>query len=229
MKITTTAASIFTGTLAVLLAAGCATGRQSNGSSIELFNGKSLAGWTFVSGNPQARAESTWRVEDGILMCTGDPIGFVQSDRQFANFRMVVEYRWAPEQKPGNSGIFSRINGAPRALPRCVEVQLQHGNAGDVLGLQGMGMAAGQDRFFEVKAHPLAGDIRGVKKTAAAEKKPGQWNRVEILAQGSSYTVWVNGQQVNSATGVEFVSGPVGLQSEGGEIHFRRATITPLP
>lgn len=229
MKITTSAASILTGTLVVLLTAGCATGRRSSGSSIELFNGKNLAGWTFVSGNPQARAESTWRVEDGILMCTGDPVGFLQSDRQFTNFRMVVEYRWAPGQKPGNSGIFSRINGAPRALPRCVEVQLQHGNAGDVLGLQGMGMAAGQDRFFEVKAHPLAGDIRGVKKTVGAEKKPGQWNRVEILAQGSSYTVWVNGQQVNSATGVEFVSGPVGLQSEGGAIHFRRATITPLP
>jgi hypothetical protein len=28
--------------------------------------------------------------------------------------------------------------------------------------------------------------------------------------------------------GVEVVPGRVGLQSEGGEIHFRRATLTPL-
>ncbi|MHC1769659.1 MAG: DUF1080 domain-containing protein [Verrucomicrobiia bacterium] len=229
MKNTSTAALVATGALTVLLLAGCATAGRSSGANQELFNGKDLRGWTFVSGDPQARAESTWSVQNGILRCTGEPIGFLQSERQFGNFRMVVEYRWAPGQKPGNSGIFSRINGVPRALPRCVEVQLQHGNAGDILGLQGMGMAAGQDRFFEVKAHPLAGDIRGVKKIAAAEKEPGKWNRVEILAQGSSYTVWVNEQEVNSATGVEFIPGPVGLQSEGGAIDFRRATITPLP
>lgn len=224
------AVSIFTGLIAVMLFAGCKTGRHNpSGAEVALFNGKDLTGWKFVSADPQAKMESTWSVKNGILVCTGAPIGFVQSDREFTNFRMVVEYRWAPGREPGNSGIFSRINGIPRALPRCVEAQLKHGDAGDILTLQGMGMAAGQERLFEVKNHELAGDIRGVKKTVDAEKRAGDWNRVEILAQGSSYTVWVNGQEVNSASGIESVAGPVGLQSEGGEVHFRRATITPLP
>jgi len=52
---------------------------------------------------------------------------------------------------------------------------------------------------------------------------------VEILAQGPKYTVWINGRKVNEAEGVDVVAGPVGLQSEGGEIHFRRVTLTPLP
>ena len=146
----------------------------------------------------------------------------------FTNFRLVVEYRWPPGQKPGNSGILTRINGPVRALPRAAEVQLMHGNAGDVLGLQGMQVLDGQPRFFAVNAHEIAGDIRGVKKLVDAEQPPGEWNRVEVLAEGGSYTVWMNGQQINHAVGVEIRPGPIGLQSEGGEIHFRRATLTPL-
>ena len=92
-------------------------------------------------------------------------------------------------------------------------------------------MAVGpeQPRAFEIKAHKVAGDIHGVRKLADAEKSGGEWNRVEILAQGGNYTVWMNGRQINQATGAEVVAGPIGLQSEGGEIHFRRATLTPLP
>ena len=103
-----------------------------------------------------------------------------------------------------------------------------NGNAGDVLGLQGMRVASGQPRFFEVKAHEIAGDIAGVKKTADAEKQAGEWNRVEVLAQGDRYTVWMNGQQINEVTGVEIAAGALGLQSEGGEIHFRTVTLAPL-
>jgi len=152
----------------------------------------------------------------------------LHTKRAFTSFRLVLEYRWAPGQQPGNSGILTRINGPARALPRCAEVQLQHGNAGDVLGLQGLTVAAGQPRLFEVKAHKIAGDIAGVKKTVDAEKPAGEWNRVEVLAEGGTYTVWMNGQQINQATGVEVTAGPLGLQSEGGEIHFRRVSLTPL-
>jgi hypothetical protein len=152
----------------------------------------------------------------------------LHTQRKYKNFRAVVEYRWAPGAEPGNSGILTRINGAPRALPRCAEVQLKHGSAGDVLGLQGMTVVAGQPRFFETKGHKIAGDIAGVKKISDAEKPASEWNRVEVFAKDGDYTVWMNGQQINQVTGVEVVAGPLGLQSEGGEIHFRRATLTPL-
>jgi hypothetical protein len=163
-----------------------------------------------------------------MIICRGEPLGVLFTTTEFTSFRLIVEYRWPPRRQPGNSGILTRINGPARALPRCAEVQLQHGNAGDVLGLQGMAVTVGQPRFFEVKAHPVAGDIAGVKKLMDAEKPAGEWNRVEVLARGGRYTVWVNGQLVNEATGVEISAGPVGLQSEGGEIQFRRATLTSL-
>jgi hypothetical protein len=218
-------------TLAVLLAlTSCCPFRHcADPGPLELFNGKNLAGWKHVLDDPAVPRDAVWSVKDGLLICKGTPLGVLHTEKKFRNFRFVLEYRWAPGEKPGNSGILTRINGPARALPRCAEVQLMHGNAGDVLGLQGMKVAAGQLRFFEIKAHKIAGDIAGVRKIADAEKPPGEWNRVEVLAQGDAYTFWMNGQQINQATGVEVIAGPLGLQSEGGEIHFRRATLTPLP
>jgi len=217
-------------TLSLVTFTACYTPRPgSPGRTVELFNGKDLNGWTHVLAEPNLTREAVWSVRDGILVCKGAPLGVLQTERAFANFRLVVEYRWAPGTKPGNSGILTRINGPARPLPRCTEVQLQHGNAGDVLGLQGMVVAGGQPRYFEIMNHAVAGDIRGVKKTADAERPAGEWNRVEVQVQGDSYSVWMNGVEINQAHGVETRTGQIGLQSEGGQIHFRRVTLTPLP
>ncbi len=90
-----------------------------------------------------------------------------------------------------------------------------------MIGLQGFPIASGgQPRWFE-RDSKVAGKISGVKKAAAAEKPAGEWNRVEIDARDGHYVVRLNGQLVNDVTGVEVKAGPIGLQSEGGEVHFR--------
>ncbi len=203
--------------------------KKNSRGELELFNGKDLQGWKHVLEDPSVPAEKVWTVRDGIIVCKGEPLGFLYSEKTFTNFRLLVEYRWAPGAKPGNSGIFSRIHTPYSALPACSECQLMHGNAGDVLTLQGMKMAVDQPRYFSIKAHAKAGDISGVKKLEDKEKPAGEWNQVEILALGPKYQVWVNGTLVNEVTGIEVISGPIGLQSEGGEIHFRRVNLAPLP
>lgn len=76
--------------------------------------------------------------------------------------------------------------------------------------------------------HELCGDFCAVKRLAGAEKTPGEWNKVDITVDGPSLAVRMNGTLVNEASGAEVSAGPVGLQSEGGEIHFRNVRITPL-
>ena len=54
----------------------------------DLFNGKDLSGWIDVNTSPE-----TWSVRDGMLICTGQPIGVMRSDRQYENFILDVEWR----------------------------------------------------------------------------------------------------------------------------------------
>jgi hypothetical protein len=180
-----------------------------------------------VLADPAVARGQVWSVRDGMIVCTGTPIGVLYTEKNYTNFRLTVEYRWAPGSTPGNSGLMSRLSPGTGALPRTVEVQLHHGNAGDVIGLQGFPIASGgQARWFE-RDSKVAGKISGVKKATAAEKPAGEWNRVELEARGGRYTVRLNGQLVNDVTGVEVKAGPIGLQSEGGEIHFRHVRLTP--
>lgn len=215
------------GALLLVTVTSCSTPAPRH-TAIELFDGKTLSGWSYVLADPQVKMEQVWSVQDGLLTCQGTPVGFIYKGPVVTDFRLVVEYRWPPGSKPGNSGVFSRITTPMKAIPPAVEFQLKHGSAGDVLGLQGRKIAAGQPRFFSVLKHPLAGDIAGVAKTVDAENPPGEWNRVEILAQGPRYSVKLNGKEVNAVEDVEIVAGPIGLQSEGGVIQFRRATLTIL-
>ncbi|MDO8541635.1 MAG: DUF1080 domain-containing protein [Opitutaceae bacterium] len=197
-------------------------------ATVALFDGRTLDGWTHVLADSAVPREQVWSVRDGLLVCAGTPLGVLYTEKNYTNFQLVVEYRWAPGGKPGNSGIMSRIKPGTGALPQTVEVQLQHGNAGDVLGLKGFAIAGGQPRWFE-RESAAVGRINGVKKSAGAEKPPGEWNRVELEARGDHYTVRLNGQLVNDVSGVTVVPGRIGLQSEGGEIHFRGVMLTPLP
>lgn len=185
-------------------------------------------GWEHALADNSVSRDTVWSREHGYLKCTGTPIGVLTRGPEVTDFRLVVEYRWAPGTTPGNSGIFSRIEEPLAALPKAIEVQLQHGKAGDVMGLKGKRIAPGQERYFEVKAHPVAGDISGVAKITDAERAPGKWNRVVIEARGDHYTVHMNGKLVNDVHGVDVSRGKVGLQSEGGEIHFRKFSLKPL-
>lgn len=55
--------------------------------------------------------------------------------------------------------VLMRIGGKPMPVPRCVDVQLQHGRAGDLMGLQGLPLSGDPARFRKIEKHELAGDI----------------------------------------------------------------------
>jgi hypothetical protein len=216
--------------LAAAFLVSCASnGAKSQMGALDLFNGRDLSGWKATLAKPGVSLEEVFSVRDGMIVCRGEPLGFIESAAAFTNFHLTVEWRWAPGTKPGNSGVFLRINGERRPLPRCLECQLKSGDAGDVYGFHAMGIDGDQARRVEKKGHELGGDFVGVKKMSAQEKAPGQWNRYDLQLTGGRLVVKVNGRVVNEATNCEILGGPIGLQSEGGEIHFRNVRLTPLP
>ena len=105
--------------------------------AISLFNGKDLAGWSHYLVESDVKMADVWSVRDGLMICKGEPMGYLATKRKFTNFRLVVEWRWAPGKPAGNSGVLLRITGKPMALPRCVEAQLKNGSAGDIWAFQG--------------------------------------------------------------------------------------------
>lgn len=215
--------------VAAFLGTWALAGSMTLGASVALFNGKDLSGWKSFLEDSSVPMEAVWRVEDGLLICRGEPTGFLYTDRDFTSFELIVEWRWAPGKEPGNSGVLLRINGPLKVIPRTYEAQLHVGDAGDLYGFHGMKIDGPPERTTRTAGDPVLGDFVGVKKSEAAENPPGEWNRYRIRLEGDRVTVWVNGKQVNEAWDLEVLPGPIGLQSEGGEIHFRKVELTPLP
>lgn len=206
-----------------------APGSLAQTEPVELFNGKNLKGWNHFLEKKGVKKTQVWSVKDAVLVCKGEPLGYLQTKESFESYRLELDWRWAPGGEPGNSGVLLRIQGMAKSiLPRCVEAQLQSGNAGDVWAFYGAKVTGPPDRSRAVKGHELLGDFIGVAKIRAAEKKPGEWNHYEITLKDDTLTVKINGELVNEAKGLDVVAGPIGLQSEGGEIHFRDIRVTNL-
>ena len=196
--------------------------------SIELFNGRTLEGWSHVLVGDGVKKEDVWSVTDGVLVCKGKPLGYLFTDASYQDFKLTFEWRWAPGGQPGNSGVLLRIAGKPATfMPKCVEAQLKHENAGDAWGFFGATIDGPSERIQEIKDHETLGNFKGIKKIKAAEKPAGEWNHYEIIVSGSKMELKVNGELINQVQGLDVVSGPIGLQSEGAEIHFRNIRVAP--
>jgi len=211
--------------LAVVLAAGVSA-RAAEGQGVALFDGKSLEGWSFHLVDPKVKMADVWSVQDGVLVCKGEPLGYLVTKQSFKNFELTLQWRWTPGMKPGNSGVLLRISGAPIGfMPPCYEAQLKNGSAGDIWAFRGPHIGGPAERIRKVENHKELGTFPGTPKLKDLEKKPGEWNEYRITFVGGQLTVAVNGEVVNEATGCDVVAGPIGLQSEGGQIEFRNIRI----
>jgi len=209
--------------------AGVAAAAEKCDQAVDLFDGESLAGWDCFLADANVKMEDVWSVRDGILDCKGEPLGYLFTKNEYTNYKLIVEWRWAPGTEPGNSGVLLRIAGdAVSFLPKCVEAQLHSGSAGDIWAFYGAGVQGDADRMRVIKDHELLGDFAGVGKIKANEKPPGEWNKYEITLVGGDLTLLVNGEKVNEATGLDVVPGKIGLQSEGGQIQFRSVKLIPV-
>ena len=179
-----------------------------------LFNGRNLDDWTYHLDKPGVKMEDVWSVKDGVLVCSGKPVGYLLTKKKdFENYVLELEWRW-PE-KGGNNGVLVHVTkpGALGVWPKSLEIQLGDKDAGDfwVIGTT-----------IDVEnVEKRRQDRRHLNLTDDSEKPLGQWNKMEITCRGDEVIVKVNGDLVNHATKVSQTKGAIALQSEGAPIEFR--------
>ncbi len=196
----------------------------------DLFNGKDLTGWVDVNTTP-----ATWSVRDGLLVCTGKPIGVMRTDRQYENFVLLIEWR---HMKPGgNSGVFlwSDANPGKHRLPKGMEVQMleldwvnQHKHADGTLPPIAYvhGELFGAGGMTAIPENPRGNRSKSRENRC---KGHGQWNKYVVVAVDGTVKLAVNGKFVNGIRNASFKKGYLCLEAEGSEIHFRNIRIMELP
>lgn len=180
-----------------------------------LFNGQDLAGW---EGADQP-ADKCWKVEDGLLVCTGEKGPWLRSLKEYGDFNLRLEYKL---KEGGNSGVYVRVpaDGNHHGDGAGVEIQVLDDNAA---------------RYKDLKPYQYTGSVYAiVAADPRVSKPPGAWNTLEIDCRENAYRVIHNGVTVVDASAESFPelakrrsAGFFGLQNHSEEVWYRNIRLGP--
>ncbi|MBQ9661180.1 MAG: DUF1080 domain-containing protein [Bacteroidales bacterium] len=195
--------------LAALVLASCGPKKEV------LFNGENLDGWTSLTRDPEPGVElnePTFSVRDGALRVSGQPFGYIRTEKMYGDYTLHFEWRWDGQR--ADSGFFNRLQEGDKVWPTGIQLQVRE-----------------RDFGFFFSGVPLEGvePNPNWRKPPVAEQDPelpdGQWNETVIVCQGGKISATVNGVLVNEAV-ADATEGYIGFQSEGGAIEFRNIYLT---
>ena len=153
----------------------------------------------------------SWKVNKDIFECTGKPNGYICTKKAYSNYVLTLEIRF-PEQA-GNTGVLNYISGEHKTWPACVEVQGHYGRLAQIFAMGG------------AKGPRSDGDDAARKK---ARKPHTEWNKFEITSKDGVISAKLNGVFIGKSGPYVVHKGPIGFQSEGAPVHFRRIRIKEL-
>ena len=187
--------------------------------SVALFNQKDFSGWTFCM-KDNADPLKTWSVTNGVIHCTGKPIGYLRTTQVYSNYFLTVSWRFVKvAPKADNTGILVHIQSPDKVWPQCVQVQGKHDRLGDLFLMEG---AEAREHKGMDKNTPVP--MRG----PSAENSVGEWNKAETICIRNQVESFINGKFVNEISECSINSGYIGIQSEGGDIEIRSIDYCPL-
>ena len=145
-----------------------------------------------------------WRLRNGYVEGSGEA-GFLVSQRSYSDYRLIVEF-WT--DGPANSGVFIRCEDPQNVTAsNCYEVNV-----------------------YDTRPDPTyhTGSIVNVAAPMAQIDAANQWNRFEILAQGSHLEVILNGVTTVNTDNDQLDAGYIALQYGTGVVRFREVEIQEL-
>ncbi len=197
----------------------------NSGNRVELFNGENLDNWVFYTEQEGVEPEEVFWAAGGVIHTSGVPHAYIRTAESYDNYRLHLEWRWVEE--PTNSGVLIHVGGEDMIWPHCVECQLMHERAGDlVLMGKGAGITVGDSVYMVTSEENRYKVIP--KFEDSSENPPGEWNSYDILSDNGSLEVRVNNVLQHEGTGMTPTGGHILLQSEGSAMEFRNLYLEPL-
>lgn len=186
----------------------------------------------------------TWSWTNGLIHCTGQPVGVIRTKKLHTNFELVAQ--WRHLQSGGNSGIF--VWATPESIK-----ELEQGKGRLPTGIEVQVLDHGYTEQFERESKQKAdwfttnGDVFPTGTTTMAPFPPtspngersfpsknlskgvGEWNHYYVRAINGEVRLWVNGEEVSGGTNIRPATGYLCLESEGAPVEFKNIRIRELP
>ncbi|MFI4875281.1 MAG: DUF1080 domain-containing protein [Blastopirellula sp. JB062] len=209
---------LFSLALLVFASAGSTVRAEDEGFTT-LFNGKNLDGWIGdVDG---------YFVEDGKIVCDPKKGGNLYAADEYDNFILRFEFKL---EKGANNGLAVRAPLKGHSSYDGMELQILDNDA---------------EVYKNIQPYQSHGSVYGVVAAKRGFLKPvGEWNKQEVIADGSKIKVTLNGEVIVDADlkeatkdgtldkkehpGVKRESGYLGFLGHGTRVEFRNIRIKPL-
>lgn len=198
------------GGLMAALAVGLAGASLADDAGfVDLFDGKSLDGWT-------PEHTDRFSVREGVIF-NDDGNGWLRSNKSFRDFEFQGEYR--AMTRGADSGVLFRgpAQCTPKAPHRPIKgYQLRVIDAENNLMILGHG---GTPSKFD----------RDTDALKAAMKGPGAWQAITLKVVGKHAEATLNGRRITVSDTIHLPSGHLGLQGEHGQFEWRNLKIKERP
>ena len=184
---------------------------------VPLFNGKDIDNWKVLDGKKEV-----WGVEKGIIFCEKGGGGWLVTEKEYGNYELHIEYKLP---KLGNSGVGLRFPMKGNPAYQGMEIQL-----------------IDDENWKGLQDYQHTGSVYDVIPAALQNNKPiGEWNAIDIVANGSKILIKVNGKVTvdgdlaahrekkgKDHPGILREKGHIGLQSYNFRVEFKNVTIKEL-
>jgi hypothetical protein len=184
----------------------------------------------------------TWSTKDGMIHCTGKPVGVTRSKEKVTNFELVAQ--WRHLKSAGNSGIFvwasdeALADLKPGSLPPGgIEVQVldlgyktefeKSGRKADWFTTHGDVFPVGKSTMKPFPPTSPNGQRSFPRKELT--KGVGEWNHYYVRGINGEIRLWVNGEEVSGGADCQPATGYLCLESEGSPVEFKNLRIRKLP
>ncbi len=191
--------------------------QQSQGQWQELFDGKTLNGWSLKE------AEAKFYVQDGMIVGDAEyktPNCYLVTDQSFDNFILELDFK---VDDPLNSGVQIRSKEWDKDTTimytngRTLEQSEHNFSAGTVVGYQieiDPSERAWSAGLYEVGGRGWLQSLKD-KPEAGAAYKNNDWNHIKIKAVGDHIETWINGVPAADAHDQAWTTGFIGFQMHG--------------